>query len=683
MRVTDPGKLLRILNEFASRAALLWSLPELALEVQKVLDELLDYDKSGLYFYDFSKKKLKLYCAKGFTEEEKIEAERTAMERHPGKVFREEKMLYIQDAENDALHQSSSSTRSFIVRSRLFLPVMNGEECVGSFGLGSKEANRFSQDYIYTLSFICKIAGAVYGNIIYRKKLESASSRLSTLIRNLHGAVLVENEIREIVLANQIFCETFGIPVPPEALIGMDCTLSAEQSKHLFTDPEEFVKRIDLILAFKQPVIEEELHLQDGRVLLRDYLPIYSGDKFLGNLWQYSDITLRKKEEKELQKAKEDAESANLAKSQFVANMSHEIRTPLNAIYGIVKLLEETPLTPEQKNLVSSMSSSADGLLGIVNNVLDFSKIEAGQFVLEELPFNPADLAKSIVQFLVYKSNERNNRLIAVIDPELSQMLIGDGQRIRQILVNLLNNAIKFTKDGEISLECKLLSQNEDSCTMLYKVKDTGIGIAEENLGKIFQSFQQEEASTSRKYGGTGLGLAISKQLVELMGGVLKVESRKNEGSDFFFTISLKKKREEVDEKGEKTGKMDKELLNGLRILVVEDNEVNQFITRAMLEKWNCIVTLAGNGVKAIEKLSTEKFDIVLMDLQMPVMGGFEATKKIREELKSDVPVIALTANVVKEVIDSCEEAGMNDYLSKPFNPDVLVEKIAKLLANR
>ncbi|MEI6900039.1 MAG: ATP-binding protein [Bacteroidota bacterium] len=680
MKIKDPNTLLKVLNDFASNASLLWSLPELAAEVERVLDELLDYDRSGLYLYDFFTKKLILYNAKGFSPEEKIEAEATAIDRHPGKVFKEGKMLHVPDSLHEYNQYIINSPRSFFLRSRLFIPVMNGDESVGSFGVASMDSNKFTEEDISILSFICKISGATYGKILYRDKLESATSRLSTLIKNLYAGILVENEHREIILANQTFCDIFGVPVEPEFLNGMDFGESLQQAKHLFANPDEFISRIDSILLDKEPVIHENLTLLDGRTLIRDYIPIFSFGRFLGNLWQYADITQRKKIEDDLYTAKKGAEAANIAKSLFVANMSHEIRTPLNAIYGIVKLLEETPLTSEQQKLTTNMSNSADGLIGIVNDVLDFSKIEAGQLYLEDLPFNLCTLTKSIFQILEYKSTERNNQLNYSIDPEVCQTLTGDSQRLRQILLNLLNNAIKFTKDGAVSLECKFLGQTEESCTILFRVIDNGIGIAEENLLKIFHSFQQEDTTTTRNYGGTGLGLAISRQLVELMGGDLKVKSKKNEGSEFYFTLKFKRRKKEEDSGGSQEVPHQKQIPAGIRVLVVEDNEVNQFIARSILEKWKCKVTLAGNGIEAIGKLRNAEFDIVLMDLQMPEMGGLEATRKIRSDLNLTVPIIALTANVIKEVIDRCEEAGMNDYLSKPFNPEFLVEKIAQLV---
>jgi signal transduction histidine kinase/CheY-like chemotaxis protein len=524
------------------------------------------------------------------------------------------------------------------------------------------------------------LAGSIYGHILNRSELESSTSRISTMVRNLHTGILVEDENRKIVLVNNEFCHLFNIPVDPERLVGIDYSTALEQINHFFKEPKKFSKRINKILSVRQPAVDEQLELINGCVYERDYLPIYSGVKFMGHLWRYSDITQRKKAETELKKARHEAISANIAKRQFLANMSHEIRNPLHAINGLTRLLEDTLRTDEQKKLINGLNKSSEGLLEIVNDILDFSKIEAGQMNLYETGFSLEELVKKIFDAFEFWAEEREVKLKNKFDKEIRFHLFGDNIRLRQVLVNLMNNAIKFTEKGNVTVECSLVKSNRSSCIIFFKVSDTGIGITKDNIAKIFQSFQQEDTGTTRSYGGTGLGLAISKQLVNLLGGELEVKSRKNKGSEFFFSLPFQKVKAPVKAKEEESKEINTKPLQGIRALLVEDNKFNQVIAKSMLEKWKMIVTLADNGREALENLRKYKFQVVLMDLQMPEMGGLEATRKIRSELKLDIPVIALTANVVKGVIEECISAGMNDYIPKPFDPEVLATKIKILI---
>jgi signal transduction histidine kinase len=284
-------------------------------------------------------------------------------------------------------------------------------------------------------------------------ELESTTSRLATLIRNLHTGILVEDENRNIALVNNIFCEIFNIPAEPDDMIGFDCSLSAEQSKHLFVDPDKFTTRVDVILKDRKMVINEELEMVDGRVFVRDYLPIFNNDRFLGSLWQYQDITKRKQDEKELEAAKNSAESANLAKSQFLANMSHEIRTPLNAIFGMTQLLSKSEIAKEHEKIINGLLVSSDNLLNIINDTLDLSKIEAGEISLEKSYFNIREMTDKIVRSMEYKAEEKNIDLITKLDENIDDVLLGDETRIKQVLINLVNNGIKFTETGKVLLE--------------------------------------------------------------------------------------------------------------------------------------------------------------------------------------------------------------------------------------
>ncbi len=514
----------------------------------------------------------------------------------------------------------------------------------------------------------------------WQGKLERSNSRLSALITNLNSGILVEDEFRNIALINQTFCSMFGIPVDPEYLIGSDCSQSAEQSKHLFKDPEGFVKTIDEILLKQEIVLDQELELVDGRYFKRDYIPIFFEGAFLGNLWYYKDITQRKQNDRLLELSRLAAEDATRAKSTFLANMSHEIRTPMSAVHGIVRLLADAPHLPEQVELHQRLIGSSETMLAIINDILDFSKIEAGLMTIEETSFSLNDVFKRILGSMEIKASQKSLSLVHSIDDQITQVLIGDPTRIGQVLLNLINNAIKFTDQGQVKVEAKIISTNGLSDTIQFSVSDTGIGIEKSHLNKIFQSFEQENSSTARQYGGTGLGLSISKQLVELMGGELVVDSEKNKGSNFRFNLTLKRSLNKSMADQESKMVIDFEKLKGRKVLIVEDNEMNQYVAKSILTIWKMEIFQARNGKKAIDFLANNSCDIILMDKQMPVMDGIEATRYIRDVMNSDIPIIALTADALLEKVQECLAAGMNDFVTKPFEPEILYTKIVSLL---
>jgi len=389
-----------------------------------------------------------------------------------------------------------------------------------------------------------------------------------------------------------------------------------------------------------------------------------------------TDVDQLKQMELELMGAKAEAERANKAKSRFLANMSHEIRTPMNGIIGLSRLLRKTPLEETQSNYLDAILTSADNLLVIINDILDFSKITEGRLQLEKISFKIELLIKNIVKSLFTTAKDKDLELSYTIDPDISPVLLGDPVRLNQILVNLLGNALKFTNDGYVKISLTLIKKDKELNYIKFLIEDTGIGIDKAKQKLIFESFSQEDTSISRKFGGTGLGLAISKQLIEMMEGEIGLDSSKNEGAKFYFTIPLAEgdSSKVLENSGDEIGDVD---LSGLKVLVAEDHKVNQYLIKSILKNWKVEPDIAENGIIAVEMAKNRTYDIIFMDKQMPEMGGDEATRIIREKLKLTTPIIAITAAALKESKDLALEAGMDDYITKPFNSDELLRVIS------
>jgi signal transduction histidine kinase/CheY-like chemotaxis protein len=430
---------------------------------------------------------------------------------------------------------------------------------------------------------------------------------------------------------------------------------------------------------------------------------------------------------RDLAKAMKLAEEANKAKSNFLANMSHEFRTPLNAIIGLVNLCRKTSLTSKQQGYLEKTSQASETLLLLINHTLDYSKIEAGKLELELADFSLAAMLKKIHSIFWVKASQQNVGFSIELPSSLPALLKGDSLRLEQVLLNLCSNAFKFTQQGAVTL-IVALDKDEKFARVRFTVQDTGIGISAENKLKLFESFQQADASTSRRFGGTGLGLSISRQLVELMGGEISVTSELGQGSSFSFQLDFERETqaeidtaelsqlfsaalsselnagdeanlshfnivggkgaEVVEDTGEKEdvtseiskGASDDKPLSGRSILLVEDVEVNQIIAEEVLKEFGASVTIAENGLKAVDAvLSEQAFDLVLMDIQMPEMDGYTATRRIREEGYVNLPIVAMTANAMTSDIEKCQASGMNDHIPKPIDEEVM---LAKILAN-
>ncbi|HEY6292655.1 MAG TPA: ATP-binding protein [Terriglobia bacterium] len=541
-----------------------------------------------------------------------------------------------------------------------------------------------------------RMVGAMM-DITAQKQAEDQLARernlLRTLIDNAPDYVYVKDTEGRLLVANAALANLLGTEV--DQLLGktdFDC-YPRELAQSFWRDDQQ-------VMSSGQALVNREESNLDSRGnsnwVLTTKVPLRDRrGRVVGLVGVGRDITKRKQGEQALQRAKEAAEAASRAKSEFLANMSHEIRTPMNGIQGMVELALDTVLSPEQRQFLEAVKLSADSLLTVINDILDFSKIEAGKLDLSPVEFDLRSSLDEALELLVVQARQKGLKLTCEIDDRVPTKVIGDPIRLRQIVINLVGNAVKFTEWGEVALEVARETQHESDSTLHFVVRDTGIGIAPSKRKVIFEAFAQADGSTTRKFGGTGLGLTISSRLVEMMGGQLWVESEEEQGSRFHFTARLGFPQVAAD----LAESQDPELSAPhaqphfsrkerpmARILLAEDNPVNQTLTVRLLEKGGHAVTVAKDGREALAALEKQSFDLVLMDIQMPEMDGFEATAAIREREKETgdrLPVIAMTAHAMKGDQERCLAAGMDAYLSKPIRSDEMFAVIESQLMQR
>ncbi|MFT5183466.1 MAG: PAS domain S-box-containing protein [Flavobacteriales bacterium] len=502
------------------------------------------------------------------------------------------------------------------------------------------------------------------------------SELLRAINRNLKEGLYRSQKSGEIVYANEALVKMFGFDSVGEMMKVSSSEFYVEPAKRIELQSkmefEGFVTNLEVLFKRKDGSVFWGL-LSTSKTIDDNGTILYDG--------ALRDISSLKEIERQLKIEKQKAEQASIAKELFLSTMSHELRTPMNAVIGMTHLLLADDPKAEQVENLKTLKFSAENLLHIINDILDFSKIEAGKIELENENFAIRNLVKNTVEVFKVKAQNKSISLILSIDERCPDNVLGDSTRLAQILNNLISNAIKFTYHGEVNVDLVVKEKNDEHCILAFSVKDTGIGIPQNKLAAIFSLFTQASSSTTRKFGGTGLGLTITKSLLKLYGANLEVESQPGFGSDFHFDLNL------ATTNALETPNPHFDLLTarlvGKRILITEDNEVNQLLIQKFLTIWGAESETVSNGAEAVSMVKKEKFDLILMDLQMPVMDGYMASSIIREIpgcSKDELPIIAVTASALLEVRRRVLEAGMNDYVSKPFSPEQLYERISLYL---
>jgi PAS domain S-box-containing protein len=544
----------------------------------------------------------------------------------------------------------------------------------------------FDHDLSHVENILERSSRELYeANTLLKNRVETISSQLTKIAENINEVIFEVNLDGNWSYLNPAWEELTGVSVensigqpyykflqdeggnPIKLLINYDNALGVFNKTIRCLTPHGVLKWLD--------ITSKAVRDSNGRV-----------EGFIGTI---VDISEQKMAEKALIEAKEKATIANKAKDEFLSTMSHEIRTPLNGVIGVSHLLMMEDPKEEQLENLEALKYSSEHLLGLVNDILDFNKIASGSLMLEEADFSLDQILNGINSIFKNKAQQKNITLVVRKDENVPDVLLGDTTRLSQILTNLVNNGIKFTKKGGVVLEVALVEETNEHTRVKFVVEDTGIGIPQEKISQIFQPFAQAETHTTRKYGGTGLGLAISKELIEIMDSSLILESEPDVGSIFSFELKFKNSCSLPMINGEDETTIMEELLSslkGMKVLIVDDNRLNTMIVQKLISKWDAEYDIAENGLIALKMASSNRYDLILMDLQMPVMNGYESSRSIRDthnSLNKNVPIYALSASTGVNIRNEIEESGMDGLIHKPFNPRKLYSILFKIMKSK
>ncbi len=557
--------------------------------------------------------------------------------------------------------------------------LLKSKDIIRSEKIETKNGKVFERDYIPVND---KETGIAIGNMWkYRdvteqqkllNALKKSEEKYRGIINNMNLGLIEVDLFENIVYCNKAFAKI--LQYEPEEIIGKNA-----RKLFIFDSLEENIldEKLNSRSMGKSDLYEIRLKNKYNHTLwmMISGAPIYNEfGRIIGSIGIHLDITDRKKMEMELENARKNALELLRAKEKFLALMSHEIRTPLNGIIGISQILESNLSYSKQNKYIKALTSSSNTLLSLVNDVLDFSKIEAGKFQIDYKEIDLSEIIKNIKQNFILKTQEKGILLKVDYENNIPKYIIGDSLRINQVLSNLISNAIKFTSKGYINISIKLLQKEGNMCKIRFIVKDSGIGMTSTTALSVFEQYTQGDATIASKFGGTGLGLNISLKLVELMGGNIYVSSEKEIGTTFCFNLTF----QALDKKdlAPNKNKEIKKSLKKLNILIVDDNEINLLVTETMLKNAGAQIVLAKTGIEALNKVKEYKFDIIMMDIQMPEMDGLEATNIIRNTFKLNIPIIGLTANTNHEIISQLKDKGFNEVISKPFKESDLINCI-------
>jgi len=506
---------------------------------------------------------------------------------------------------------------------------------------------------------------------------------ISEFLHNTSAGVLITNAQNYLIWVNPVVISSFDIGPAGEYILNKSYQEIISFFRPYIVDPEEFEEKMKELRLRQKPYYGWPVTFIDGRAIEISYLPLTENGRYKGSIWQIVDVTRNRLLQRELERARQDAEDAQKYQKEFLANMSHEIRTPLNVIIGMAHLLEETHLDLRQLEYVKTLKHSSGILLGLITDILDLSRIEAGELQVNQREFNLGELIQSLKHTFELKIGQRPVKISATVDAQLQHLLVGDDLLLNQILMNLLGNADKFTKEGEIILTATLESWQDNKLWVRFRVCDTGIGIRKDKLELVFQNYKQAEKEIREIYGGTGLGLAIVKQLVERQGGNIWVEEHPGYSTCFSFNLPFIDTNKPAIS-GVRYGPRRRHIdFGGARLLVIEDNPMNLRYIISLLEKYHIHCQLATNAPDAIYFLDNRQYDLILMDIRIPGMDGFELTKRIRADEKLPnvaTPIVATTAVTMESTATMARTIGITDILTKPYTPDQLLQILNKYL---